>query len=471
MSHHSSDVSAVSRRSFLALTGGLGAAVAGLAGCDTGYRDRSGAEGTFHIPDPRKSLPSKDVTFRLVDSGDTKKPFWDAFFEAYQKKHQNVTVKYDGMLVNRMDEAIPLGIRNGTAHDVFQLPPSITIQKAVAEGWVAPFDDLVPDVEAWKKKFPDGTFAEGQQIYAGKLYMVPLGTEQRHFCLLHYNKQLMDEAGYDPAEKPLTVDEYRDAARKMTKKIDQVYGVVLEIGQPNRLTSSVEYMARKAGLGIDTGDGIDGRTGEFFFTKPEVLEAIDVVLALRKDGSLFPGSNSLSAPEAWPRVVRGGAGMVSGGPWVAAQWQNDNPDFEFGVADHPTPVEDPLPLGYTRFGSDSVCIYAKSELKGGGRRRAVVRAQRRRPDPLGRDRQLREPADLREGQSDGRQGLHRRGEAVRGDRRRDGRQPAAGCREPRCRAGQPGAENAGGGGLRRGHPGDHGRRGDEPEEGARRPGR
>ncbi|MQA78901.1 MAG: extracellular solute-binding protein [Streptosporangiales bacterium] len=354
----------LSRRGFLGAAAGFGvAAMAGLTACDTGYRDpATKGLGGFNIPDPKTSLPSGDVTFRLIDSGDTKKPFWDAFFDAYSKKHSNITVKYDGLPKNRMDEIIPLGIRNGTAHDVFMLPPSMTLPQAVEEKWVSPLDDLIPDIDALKKRLPPGTLADGVQIFDGKIYQLPLSTEQRYLCLLHYNKKLMDDAGYDPSTKTLTWDEYRDAAKKITKAgKGKVYGVVLEIAQPDRLQPWVDYMTRQ--LGVASVNGIDPKNGEYVYDRPEVLDAIELILALKSDGSLFPGSNSLTAPEAWPRLPRGAVGMVSAGPWVTVQWENDNPDFEFGVAAHPTPTDDPLPIGYPAFGGDWLSVFSKSKNK------------------------------------------------------------------------------------------------------------
>src|SRR5690606_30509144 len=83
----------------------------------------------------------------------------------------------------------------------------------------------------------------------------------------------------------------------------------LEIGQPGRLDPVVSWLARAAGS--PAHGGIDLRTGEFFYTSDGVLDAIELLLALKEDGSLFPGSNSLLAPQCRPRVARGQAGRRS----------------------------------------------------------------------------------------------------------------------------------------------------------------
>lgn len=356
----------LTRRHFLQASGGLAASASllGLAGC-SGSDTSSGPDVHIKIPDAKNKLPKGDVTFRLMDSDDTKTPFWEKFFAAYEKKHPNITCKYDGLPWNRIEEVAPLGFRNGKSHDVLQVPGTIPIPQAVGEGWIGPVDDVIPDFDKWKASFPDGTFADGVQIFDGKCYMVPLATEQRHQALIHYNKELLDKAGYNPTDEQLTWDDFRAAARKITKQGDgQAYGLALEIGQAPRLSIIVRYLARSAGAATATPLGdVDLRTGEYFYDRDEVAEAIELLLSIKKDGSMFPGSSSLAAPEAWPRVVRGNAGMVFGGPWVTVLWEDENPDFKFGVGNHPVPDKNPIPPGYPVFGTDAVNLYAHSKLK------------------------------------------------------------------------------------------------------------
>lgn len=359
-----------SRRTFLTASVGLGAGLAALAGCGGGFGDNGGGGGggggddglEFDLPDPAGNFPTEDVTLRLVDSNDTKAPYWEQFFEAYQAKHENVECQYDGLPWNRIEEVVPLGIRNGSAHDLIQLPASIPLSQAVAEGWVEPVDDYIPNFAEWQQRMPASYQVDGFHVFDGKQYLVPIGSDKRHFQALHYNKQLMNDAGFDPQSEPLTWDTYREAARKVTEQNDgQAYGVILEINQPGRLVIWVEYMARMAGLPI-VGNILQP-SGEFHHDSDEIVEAIELLLALQSDGSIFPGSNSLTAPECWPRVVRGNAAMVSAGPWVTVAWDRDEPDFEFGVGDHPHPNDDPLPAGYMSIGGDALTLFSGSKVK------------------------------------------------------------------------------------------------------------
>src|SRR5699024_3439355 len=203
--------------------------------------------------------------------------------------------------------------------------------------------------------YPENILFEGIHIYDGKTYTFPATADNRYEICLLYDKQLMNDAGFDPESEPLSWDDYREAARKITEAGDgQAYGLVLEGAQSNRLDFWISGLAQQGG-----GYGSDPATGEFDFTSDAWLNAFELLQALLDDGSVFPGSTSLTAPQAWPRVATGSAGMVTAGPWVITAWENESPDFEFGVGAHPRPSTDALPIGYAPGKmSDAMFVYA-----------------------------------------------------------------------------------------------------------------
>lgn len=90
-----------------------------------------------------------------------------------------------------------------------------------------------------------------------------MGSEWHNFGLLHDHRKYLQDAGYDPAEKALTWDECRDAARKISRAGDKgYYGVIIEDGQAGRLNPLVAWLVRAAGA-AQVGE-VDLRTGEFF---------------------------------------------------------------------------------------------------------------------------------------------------------------------------------------------------------------
>lgn len=335
-------------------------AVAALAACTPPEETGGGGGGDIQIPDPAIPLPEGDVTLRVVDSGDTKVGYWEQVLAAYEDKHANVTAEYDGLPWSQIDELVPLSVRNGTLHDLVQLGPGSALHaQAIQEGWVMPLDDVLPNFDEWLAQYPENVLFEGIHVFDGKTYSFPATADNRYEICLLYSKQLMNDAGYDPEESPLSWDDYRDAAKKITQAGNgSTYGVVLEGGQPARLDFWISGFAHMQGA-----FGSDPRTGEIDYTTDGWLNAFELLQSLLADGSVFPGSTSLTAPQAWPRVASGSAGMVTAGPWVITLWENDNPDFEFGVGAHPSIGPDALPLGYAPGkGSDSMFVYAQTKV-------------------------------------------------------------------------------------------------------------
>ncbi len=352
-----------SRRQALRLTGGVGLSGAMLGTRQTGTlaSQTPAAAPTFEIPDTGADLPTEQVTFRWIDNGDQKAVFFNQFFPAYQEKHPNITIQYDTLPGPEMTKVVPLGIQNGDAHDVFMFAFGVPPAQAVAEGWVAPLDDYIPNFAEWKKGFPPGTLLPGITDFNGKTYVMLITSNRRYSTLLLYNAPYMREAGVDPQAKPLTWDEFRDAAKKITEQGQgQYYGLILEGKQPARWSDIVSNLARMAGRPAGE-DHIDFATGEYVYTSDEYVGAIELLLAMNADGSIFPGSVSLNAAQARAQMPQGAAGMILQGPWNIPQWPKENPDFEFGVASQPVPNSGtPSPLTVPPGGSNAYGIYANS---------------------------------------------------------------------------------------------------------------
>jgi len=365
-----------SRRSFVRKTAtGAAAAAFAMAGAN-GLRHGAAQDatpavsnpGAMVIPDSGADLPTEDVTFRWIDSGDLKAMFYTKFFPAYEEAHPNITVEYDALPWTEVNRIVPLGVQNGDAHDVFAKPQEIPAGQMVAEGWVAPLDDIIPNFEEWKNRFPYGTFIEGVHIFDGKLYVYPLTSSKRYWSMTFYNADVLEKAGYDLANERLTWDDYRAAAKKVTEQGQgQYYGVIMAGKNGGNMSTIVRNLGRMAGApaGGSLGfEDIDWRTGEFQYASDQYLAAIDLLLALKADGSIFPGSLSLSTAEARGRFPQGIAGMILQGPWNIPQWQTDSPDFRFGLASQPVPNDgSSVPLTYEENGSNASWVYADSPYK------------------------------------------------------------------------------------------------------------
>ncbi|WP_084678585.1 ABC transporter substrate-binding protein [Actinopolymorpha alba] len=363
----------LSRRRVLGL---LGAGCAGLAtaACvdtsDTGQEGAApspskggSAASRIRIPDAKVDLPTGKVELRWMDSGDMKARFFEAFFAEYEKKRPNISVRYDGTNWNQITQVVTLGVRNGTAPDVFQLPGQITMGMAVSNDWIGAYDDIIPDFAAVKARYPAGAFAAGVTDFGGKTYALPLTGQARINNLLLFNQDLVKDLDVDLNAEILSWPQLRDVAKQITKQgKGRYYGIIFGLAQPGGLSGPVNAMCEMAGV-HGGADGIDLRTGTYNVTNPIVIEAIELMLAIRSDGSAHPDSVNLDAPGARARMPQGQAGIMMQGPWNIVPWREENPEFHLGLNLPPQRDHDDVwPLTYGPGGSNSYVFSSKSTL-------------------------------------------------------------------------------------------------------------
>lgn len=351
-----------------ALQVGAGAGLFAVAGPQAAHHTvaQGATPGVITIPDPEAELPTDEVTFRWIDSGDLKAYFYREYFAAYQQAHPNITIQYDALPWAEITQLVPLGVRNGDAHDVFAMPPEIPAAQAVQEGWVAPLDDIIPNFAEWKAGFPLGAFQDGVHVFDGKTYTFPVTSNKRYSTLTFFNPALMESAGYNPAEDPLNWDEFRDAAKKITDAGQgQSYGLILGGKEAGPFADFVGNLARMAGRPASSTH-IDWLTGEYVYGSDEYVAAVELLLALNADGSIFPGALSLGAYDARARFPTGVAGMILSGPWDIVNYQRDNPEFAFGLGSSPIAEGSDVGTGiltYEESGANLNWVFAQSPNK------------------------------------------------------------------------------------------------------------
>lgn len=351
-----------SRRRALGLMAAAGPAVAGVAGCNvvtsTSNPSASGVP-EISFPDSGASLPTEDVTFRWMDAGGARTAFQKPIFAAYHKQHPNITINYDGVSWDRINQVVPLGIRNGTAPDAFQIPNNMPAQTAVSSGWVAALDDVIPNFEEWKKNFPAVTFIPGVHVFDGKTYTLPaFGSGKWVDGMIFYNAEYLDKAELDPTSQRFTWSEFRAACKKLTKQGDgKYYGLMFEGANAGRHTKTASALAGALNPG-----GINWKTGRYEYTQPQIQATIELFQQIKSDGSFFPGSLSLGDAEARARIPSGVAAMILTGPWDVTAWGESSPDFKYGIGMTPMPDDkEEHFLHYDPASGNQLWIYAKSK--------------------------------------------------------------------------------------------------------------
>jgi multiple sugar transport system substrate-binding protein len=348
---------AMPRRHLLGLLGGAGLA-ASLSAC--GVSTKAASTGPkippMTVPKAKVKLPSGKVTFRWIDTGARKALFEKPLFAAYEKKHSNISIKYDGTGFDQVNQVVPLGMRNNSAPDVFAMPSNVPSVTAVEQGWVQPIEDLIPDFENWKKAFPSGSFRTNSEIFNGKVYTFPLTGTKQVSQLLVYDVEYLKDAGIAPSDLA-TWDGLRQAAKKITKKgKGQYYGLM---GSQSN-DALVQGLAN--GAGWYTVAGMDMKTGEYNYHADEIVEAIALVRAMQSDGSVFPDSASLTPLDAVGRMPSRPAALICDGPFYFPQWDQAAPDWKWTARQMPTPkAGQQYYVPYSSAGENQIWVYAKSK--------------------------------------------------------------------------------------------------------------
>jgi multiple sugar transport system substrate-binding protein len=288
-------------------------------------------------------LPAADGPMRWLDSGGQKGEFLKQYLPEYAKA-RGIEVIYDGLPWNEIATVLPLGVRNGSAPDTFNLPLGMEPSVALAEGWIQPIEDYIPNFEDWKKAYPDGAFVEGINVFGGKTYGFPFSIERRFNNALLFNRAMMHEAGYDQIgpDQALTFDEMRDAAAKITKNSRRrAFGFIIGGNQVLRWGSVATVLAQRAGATVGSNgllEGMNLKTGEYVYGSDAYVAGVELLLAMNSDGSVFPGSLGINAPQARAFIAQGAAGMIIQGPWNVPIWEAEAPGFDFGVSPAPAPA-------------------------------------------------------------------------------------------------------------------------------------
>lgn len=313
-------------------------------------------------------LPTGNATLRWLDgSASPRSTFQQAFFPAYQRAHPNITIAYEQATNADINRIVGLGVQSSNAHDCFLQPSSVTAGQMVSEGWVRPLDDIIPNYEQWKAHFPPGVLVEGLTMFGGKTYCCPYLSNKQHSELTLFNTAQLRQAGYDPSAKPLTWDEFRAAAKKVTEQgKGQYYGIIIGGQQTDQWAGFVSILAQLAGVAgglTNAGGAIDWKTGQYTYAADQMLATIELLLALKADGSIFLGSLSLGGPQARDQFSQGVAGLILQGAFNIPQWQHDMPNFDFGVGGPPVPNGGVRgTIAYDAGAATTVWVYAKSKV-------------------------------------------------------------------------------------------------------------
>ena len=245
-----------------------------------------------------------NVTTVTVWSGNGHdKVFMKNMVEKYNKsvgKEKGIKIDYIVKEGGNLSQMLELAFTTDQAPDLFA---GASISKYSEEGYIIALED-VPGGKELVEKYKDHLLA-GRQVYKGKTYGLPRSTSTQG---LIYNKDMFRAAGLvdengEPTP-PKTLDELVEYAKILTNNEKREYGIVFPGKWSYWFASDMNQ-----GAAVDCGfiDGYNPATGKYDYSG--LLPIAEAYLKIKKNGSCFPGSESLENDPARARFAEGGIGM------------------------------------------------------------------------------------------------------------------------------------------------------------------
>lgn len=319
----------LNRRQFLATTG-LAAAGAAISACGGGSDESGGSssgsggggggQGPLTWWDPRQ--PVADIQREI--------------FKEFEASDGGIPVEYTVTNPAQMGEQLQLAKQSDQLPDVFT-PFGLDLNTGalIDEGWYAPIT-LDPEV---RDGMPEGSLLEGVNVFDDKVYGLPVNNFRGFNTMVWFNRELYEQAEIDPENPPVTYDDIRQAAQKIRGLGDNLYGWIAPLKEAPRMGNHVEELAQAAGA--TTLGGLNLQTGEYQFHSEYHLAALEWLLAMQKDGVLFPASTSLDARTTRTRWVTGQTGFVFDAQFNIGEIVLNFSEFESKAGLGPVPIPEP----------------------------------------------------------------------------------------------------------------------------------
>jgi ABC-type glycerol-3-phosphate transport system substrate-binding protein len=295
---------------------------------------------------PSASAGSGQVTIEYWDWWVTQSPTIDKEIKLFEQKYPHIKVKKTTQVFDRYTELLQLAIKGGTAPDVFLIPDKPNLVDQVKLGWLMPLNKWA--TKEWQAQFPAEAFAEGSNVFDGKIYTVPYEGSVP-WLQFYVNTKVFRDAGLvdenGDVKVPRTWDEVREAARTITQKSGgKVYGYGFGDKQKQFLPRQM-MMVQNSGH-PDAQTGFDLREGRYTWaSNPVFLDWITFFMGMKEDGSIIPNAMSMDDEMARVAFAQGKFGMLVGGVWNQSGWQKTNPDFDDYIV-APLPYQGPEQASY-----------------------------------------------------------------------------------------------------------------------------
>jgi multiple sugar transport system substrate-binding protein len=218
--------------------------------------------------------------------------------------------------------------RLGEGPDLFSAGYITGYPDPVKAGAVTWFDEF-PGFSRWKSQWPSWYWIEGVTTYRGHVYAIPT---QVFNSRLIYNRDLFRAIGRNPDQPPKSYGELREIARRITALRRGGY---FGFAYPGAESWPVEWMPSQWAEANGDPAYWDWKQGRWALSG--YLRVFQLLLDLRKDGSLFPGTEALTNDALRAQFAEGKIGMFMGEFWDVGVLNLQFPArCDWGVAPIPT---------------------------------------------------------------------------------------------------------------------------------------
>lgn len=289
------------------------------------------------------------VTIKHWDWWVTQGPTIDNEIKLFQEKFPHITVQKTTQVTDQYPNLLQLAMKAGTSPDVLLIPSTPDLVEQIEQGWLKPLNQWA--TADWQATFPATAFAEGSNVFRGKLYSAPYDGPAP-WLQLYLNDKLFRAAGLvddqGGVKTPRTWAEVRAAAQAITRAgHGDFFG--WGFGDKQKFVLPWQLMMCQTSGTPDAQNGFDLRTGTYTWAaNPVFLDWIKFFMGMKQDGSIAPNVMSIDDETARVQFASGKFAMLIGGVWVQSGWTKTNPDFvEYTVVGLPHEEAKPTSYFYT----------------------------------------------------------------------------------------------------------------------------
>ena len=295
----------------------------------------------------------------------TQGPTIDSEIKLFQEKNPSVKVVKTTQVTDQYPNLLQLAVKANTAPDVLLIPSTPDLVEQIGQGWLKPLNQWATD--KWQATFPANAFAEGSNVFQGKVYSAPYDGPAP-WLQLYLNNALFKKAGLVDSsgkpEMPKTWEDVRTMAQTITKAGGgQSFG--WGFGDKQKTVLPWQLMMCQMSGTPDAQTSLDLRVGHYTWSSnPVFADWIKFFMGMKSDGSIISDAMSIDDEQSRVQFASGKFAMLIGGVWVQSGWQETNPDFtDYSVA--PLPYNGSKPTSYFYTGPGGVGFGLSAQTKQG----------------------------------------------------------------------------------------------------------